>query len=83
MGAKPDRYKAGNNYIICDYSGFKIRASDARRTWDGLLVHKRFWEPRQPQDLVRGVIDDSRPSKVRSESDDVFLDTNDVQVSDL
>jgi hypothetical protein len=83
MGAKPGTYKAGDNYVICDYSGFKIRASDARITWDGLLVHKKFWEPRQPQDFVRGVRDDSRPSKVRSEGEDVFLDTNDVQASDL
>lgn len=38
--------------FICDASGFKFPRSEARRQWNGLLVHKKFWEPRQPQDFI-------------------------------
>jgi hypothetical protein len=39
--------------VICDRSGFKRKRSECRLTWDGYLVSKEFWEPRQPQDFVR------------------------------
>lgn len=62
-----DRYIPGDYNVTCDYSGFKIKRSEARFTWDGLLVRKDLWEPRQPQDFVRGVkediaVEDPRPA---------------------
>jgi hypothetical protein len=77
-------YKIGDHNIICDYSGFKIKRSDARRTWDGYLVDKRFWEPRQPQDFVRGRVDKIAvpPNESRSESPDTFI-TSQVLPEDL
>nr|WP_220789929.1 hypothetical protein [Gluconacetobacter tumulisoli] len=45
-----------------DLSGFKIRRSGARRIPGGqtgqALVDRRRWEAQQPQDFVRGVVDD-------------------------
>lgn len=78
-------YKPGDWYIICDYSGFKIRRSEARRTWDGYLVRKDFWEPRQPQDFVRGRRDKISvpPGETRGESTDNFLEVNEVTIDDL
>ena len=67
-------YKAGDYYVICDFSGFKILRSQARRMWNGLLVKKEFWEPRHPQDFPSFKVDrqtvrgDKRP-----EPDDVFI----------
>ena len=60
-------YKHGDHLMICDYSGFKFHASEMRKTWDGYWVHKRFWEPRHPQDFVRATeddqsVDDARPA---------------------
>lgn len=82
---KAREYKPGDWNIICDYSGFKIRRSEARRTWDGYLVRKDFWEPRQPQDFVRGRRDkiSVTPGETRGESTDDFLTANEVTVDDL
>jgi hypothetical protein len=55
-------YVGGDNYILDDLSGFKIRASKARIIPGGqtgnLAVSPSRWEPQQPQDFVRGVFDD-------------------------
>lgn len=61
-------YVHGDYNVICDFSGQKIKRSEARKTWDGLLVKKEFWEPRHPQDFVRGKADkqtvaDARPDQ--------------------
>lgn len=78
-------YKKGDHNIICDYSGFKIKRSEAKMTWDGYLVKKEFWEPRQPQDFVRGRRDKISvpPGQTRGESTDDFLTSNEVTVDDL
>ena len=47
----------GDWNAICDRCGFKFKASDLREEWDGLMVCKDCWEPRQPQDLLRGIPD--------------------------
>lgn len=80
---KPRRYKSGDHYIICDYSGFKVRRSEARKTWDGNLVRSDLWEPRQPQDLVRGTRDKISVQDARGESVDVFVENNEVKAGDL
>ncbi len=51
------RYSPGDFYRICDYTGFKVRASRTRKMWNGLIVRKESWEARHPQDFVRGVAD--------------------------
>jgi hypothetical protein len=55
-------YIGGDNYLLDDLSGFKIRASKARIIPGGqtgnLAVSPSRWEPQQPQDFVRGVFDD-------------------------
>lgn len=69
-----DRYRPGDHYLIDDRTGFKIRRSDAREEWNGLIVDKRAFEARHPQDFVRGVeddqaVDDPRPRPI----DDTFI----------
>ena len=80
-----DDFKSGDHRVICDYSGFKIHASKAKRTWDGFLVDERFWEARQQQDLVRGVADKiaTPPKFTRPEEDNNFLTANEVVGADL
>jgi hypothetical protein len=65
--ARDKKAKLGEHLVTCDRSGRVIYASDARREWNGLLVHKDYWEPRHPQEFVRGVRDrqavsDARPN---------------------
>jgi hypothetical protein len=78
-------YVPGDYYLVCDYSGFKIKRSEAKMTWDGFLVRKDFWEPRQPQDFVRGLRDKITvaPGQTRGESTNDFLTDNEVQPGDL
>lgn len=65
--------KKGDWNVICDLSGFECKASETVLRWDGLRVLKRFCEPRQPQDFVRGVKDNPAVSWTRPEGPDVFL----------
>ena len=46
-------YRAGDNWVICDRCGFAIYGSQAKTTWDGLVVCPEDWEPRHEQDFVR------------------------------
>jgi hypothetical protein len=73
-----------HHWCICDRCGFKRRAYDTRKEWTGLRVCKdTCWEPRHPQDYVRGVRDDQTVKDPRPRPEDVFLGVNDVQPEDL
>lgn len=76
-------YVPGDFYCICDVCGFKMRASETRLRWDKLRVCHKDWEPRHPQDGVRGRRDRQAVRGARPEAPDVFLDENDVTASDL
>jgi hypothetical protein len=51
----------GDYYIECPICSFEYRESQMRRRWDGQLTCIPDWEPRQPQDFVRGVKDVTAP----------------------
>lgn len=80
---KADFYKPGDHNVVCDRTGRKFKRSQCRKTWDGLIVRKESWEPRHPQDFLRARPDHQQVSDPRSEPDDYFLSTNEVQASDL
>ena len=59
-------FRPGSFYRVDDRTGFPTRAEYTRKQWNNLIVDEKVWEPRQPQDLVRGVKDqqsvqDARP----------------------
>jgi hypothetical protein len=65
MGRKL-KYRPGSFYRTDDRTGFPQRAENTRKEWTGLIVDTKVWEPRQPQDLVKGVpdkqsVEDPRP----------------------
>lgn len=78
-----DTYIPGDYYVICDYSGFKIRRSEARKMWNGLIVHERFWEPRHPLDMIRSKRDKQTVADPRPEQTDRFLSVNEVTADSL
>lgn len=66
-------YQPGNHWVQCDECGFKVRANETRIRWDGMRVCLKDWEPRHPQDFVRGRRDRQRVPNPRPESPDVFV----------
>lgn len=72
MSYKPT-YKKGDHKAICDRCGFLFKASQLFKEWTGLRVCKinDCWEPRHPQDFLRGIKDDQSVPWTRSESDDI------------
>jgi hypothetical protein len=76
-----DYYKSGTYNGICDRCGSKFKFSDLKLEWDGLYVctANGCWEPRQPQDYVKGVRDDMAVPVSRPDQPAVYLDTLIVQ----
>ena len=58
-------YRPGSWYRQDDRTGFPRRAEDTRQQWNGIIVGEDVWEPRQPQDLVKGVKDDQSVPQAR------------------
>ena len=72
MRERDKEFIPGDNWIIDDQTGLKIRAKDARRQWDGLVVDKDVVERRNPQDFVRSIPDGKPPQIIRNRTPDVF-----------
>ena len=72
MSYKP-RWDNGGWNVICDACGRKFKENELQLRWDGLMVCKGDWEPRHPQDFVKGVADIQAPKYARPEQTDVFI----------
>lgn len=66
----------GSWNVICDVCGFKFKAYQLRKRWDGKMVCKDDWEIRHPQDLIKIPKDDQSVPWSRPEQTDVFADVN-------
>jgi hypothetical protein len=78
----PTFYDPGSNWVIDDISGFRVRAEDARIQWNGLLVDKVRWEARNPQDFVKGVVDDQNVPDPRPRAPATFVQLQGVLYSE-
>ena len=61
---KRDYLKIGDYNAYCDVCGFKFKASELKDRWDGYKVCEKDYEPRHPQDFVRGVEPYPQPSDI-------------------
>jgi hypothetical protein len=66
-------YKSGSWNFICEVCGQRYKAEQMRKRWDGVIVCPKDWEPRHPQDFVRGVKDDQSVPITRDEAPNTFL----------
>lgn len=76
---KADYYKHGDWNAICDYCGEKFKASQLKKTWDGFYACQKDWNPRHPQDFLKGVKDDPSVEWTRPEGEDVEVDNSSWQ----
>lgn len=54
-------WRSNSHWVECDRCGFDYRVQDVRTEWNGLVVCRSCYEPRHPQDFVKGVKDDTSP----------------------
>lgn len=67
-------FQPGNYWVVCDRCAFSYRRSDMRKEWNGLVVCKKCWETRHPQDFVRAVSDTIAPQGLnRPEPTEIFV----------
>ncbi len=77
--ADDKHYVPGSFYRICDITGFKVRAERTHKMWSGTIRRIQSWEPRQPQDFVKGVRDDQAVSDPRPRQIDRFINQDNMQ----
>jgi len=68
-----DYLRNGDWNAICDACGHKYKFSQLKLRWDGLYVCSYDWEPRQPQDYVKGVRDNQSVPVSRPQAPDQFV----------
>jgi hypothetical protein len=70
---RADFYKKGQWLAICDVCGMKYHSGDLKKRWDGLMCCPQDWNPRQPQDFVRGIPDPQAPPWTRPDVQPQFI----------
>ena len=65
--------KLGDHYVIDDVTGQKVPASETRKQWNGAVVSRENFEPRHPQDFVKGRPERYRVRDPRPRPLDVFV----------
>lgn len=70
---KADYLQLGDWNAVCYQCGRKFKASELRRHWQGYYVCDKHWEPRHPQDFVRGVQDIQTPPWAQPMPADTFV----------
>lgn len=80
-------YKHGAWNAVCDRCGMEYKSTQLRLEWNGLRTccgpsTNGCWEPRHPQEFVRGKKDKQTPEWTRPEAEDVFITPGPINVDD-
>lgn len=73
------RKNAADYLVLGDYNarcfecGRKFKASQLRKHWEGYYVCSTCWEPRHPQDFVRGTPDTQTPEWTQPSPPEKFI----------
>jgi hypothetical protein len=62
---RADRLELGTWNALCDRCQRKYKANQLRLEWTGWRVCKKCWEPRHPQEFLKGKKDDQNVSFTR------------------
>ena len=64
-----DYLSLGDWNALCFFCNKKYKANELKKYWTGVWVCPKCWEPRQPQDFVRGIPDDQAPPWIQPDID--------------
>lgn len=70
------RYVSGDWLIICDVCGDKIRSSESKQRWDGLIVCNKDWETRHSLDFIRSRTDKITVPFSRPRPTDIYTESS-------
>ncbi len=70
---KADFLRLGDWNAVCYECGRKQKASTMQRHWQGYYVCPEHWEPRQPQDFVRGTKDVQVPAWTQATPEPIWV----------
>lgn len=68
-----DFLRVGDYNAICDVCGRKFKFSRLRQKWDNTWACEQDWEPRQPQDYLRGIPDNMSVPLSRPDPPSLFI----------
>ena len=68
-----DFLRVGDYNSICDVCGRKFKFSRLRQKWDNTWACEQDWEPRQPQDYLRGIPDNMSVPLSRPDPPNLFI----------
>ena len=76
-----DFLRVGDYNAICDVCGRKFKFSRLRQKWDNTWACEQDWEPRQPQDYLKGIKDNMSVPLSRPDPPNLFI--QDVTVTEI
>ena len=68
-----DFLRVGAYNAICDVCGRKFKFSRLRQKWDNTWACEQDWEPRQPQDYLKGIKDNMSVPLSRPDPPTLFI----------
>ena len=68
-----DFLRVGDYNAICDVCGRKFKFSRLRQKWDNTWACEQDWEPRQPQDYLKGIMDNMSVTLSRPDPPNLFI----------
>jgi hypothetical protein len=80
---RKDYYSHGNYNVICDLCGQKFKATELTMQWNYLFTCSTCYEPRNPQDFVKGIRDDMKVPIARPDATTPTFIVNEILPEDL
>lgn len=71
---RADYAKLGTHNAICDRCGFKYKADELREEWTGWMVCDHCWEPRHPQEFLKGQPENENVPWTRPDAEDAVVE---------
>lgn len=78
-----DEFILGDSNAICDVCGFKHKASQLRKRWDGAMVCSADFELRHPQDSLKARPERNNVQNARPMPEYRFLAVGEITAADL